>query len=187
MQKHKLRTFLTAFGVFWGIFMLVLLLGAGKGLENGVYTNFADMATNSVVVWGERTSMPYKGLKPGRHIMLNNEDTKLIKSSIPEVEHVAPHLNLFGNFVVANGSKNGSFDIRGETPELCYVEKVNITAGRFVNQKDENEKRKVAIIGERAKSVLFAADENPIGKYISIKGAFFKIVGVFKPKKGGRR
>ena len=118
INKHKLRTLLTAFGVFWGIFMLVLLMGTGKGLQNGVYRDFANLATNSVFVWAEKTSVPYHGLQPGRFIQLTNEDTKALKENIPEINYIAPRLNLSGEFSVSRDTKNGSFQVLGTREEM---------------------------------------------------------------------
>jgi putative ABC transport system permease protein len=99
LKKHKLRTALTAFGVFWGIFMLVVLLGASRGFRNGVESQF-DVAKNAVFVWTQRTSIPYKGLSPGRFINLKNDDIQAIRQNIPEVEVIAPRNNLSGEFTV---------------------------------------------------------------------------------------
>src|SRR3954464_3945342 len=98
MRAHKLRTFLTAFGVAWGIFMLVLLLGAGKGLENGVLKMFGSIATNSMFIWGGRATIPYKGLQPGRYVKYNNDDYKSLKNNFPEIKYLAPCLRIVGPF-----------------------------------------------------------------------------------------
>ncbi|MFC6996741.1 ABC transporter permease [Rufibacter roseus] len=180
VKKHKLRTALTAFGVFWGVFMLVLLLGAGKGLENGV-TNEFNVAKNAVFVWTQRTSVPYMGLKPGRFVNLVNEDVEAIKSQLPEVGVVSPSSQLWGTFTVSRNDKNSSFTVNGEFPELLYVEPLSISKGRFLNKLDIDEKRKVAIIGPRVQVVLFKPEEDPIGKYINIKGSYFQVVGVHQP------
>ncbi|MBX7183394.1 MAG: ABC transporter permease [Bacteroidia bacterium] len=179
MARHKLRTFLTAFGVFWGILMLVLLLASGKGLENGVKYNFNDISHNSLFVWSEKTTLPYQGHKPGRYIQLDNEDTKALRSEIPELGAVAPKSRLGGEFSVNRGTKNANFVIQGEDPDVLKIETIRMTHGRFLNETDCQEKKKVCVIGPRAQEVLFPG-EDPIGKYIRIKGAFFKIVGAFK-------
>lgn len=182
-KKHKLRTALTAFGVFWGIFMLIVLLGAGKGLENGVVKDF-DVAKNAVFVWTQRTSIPYKGLKAGRNIQLTNDDMAAIKREIPEVAVLAPSLSLEGNFTVSFKTKSSSFSVRGDYPEYREVEPIIILKGRFLNNIDLKEKRKVAVIGERVIEVLFGKEE-PIGQYINIKGAFFRVVGVSRGRGKG--
>jgi putative ABC transport system permease protein len=180
MQKNKLRTFLTAFGVFWGIFMLVLLLGAGKGLENGITSEF-NIAKNAVFIWTQRTSVPYMGLNAGRFIQMTNDDVAAIKASIPEVGVVAPSNQLQGDFTVNYKDRSSAFTVNGETPELLFVKPLEVSTGRFVNNKDMLERRKVAVVGPRVLEVLFPNEEDPIGKYISIKGSYFQVVGTFKP------
>ncbi|MFT2009137.1 ABC transporter permease [Pontibacter sp. 13R65] len=181
VKRHKMRTALTAFGVFWGIFMLVLLLGAGKGLENGIMKNF-DVAKNAVFVWTQRTSVPHKGLKAGRFIQLTNDDMAAIKASVPEVGVLAPRSQLNGDFTVSRGTKSSSFSVNGEYPDMLQVISINMVSGRFVNIRDIKEKRKIAVIGPRVQEVLFGKDANPIGEYINIKGSYFLVVGTFKPK-----
>ncbi|GAA4426067.1 ABC transporter permease [Pontibacter saemangeumensis] len=180
VKKHKLRTALTAFGVFWGIFMLVVLLGAGKGLENGITSEF-NIAKNAVFIWTQRTSVPYMGLKAGRFIQMTNDDVAAIKAGVPEVGVVAPSNQLQGDFTVNYKDRSSAFTVNGETPELLSVKPLKVTTGRFVNGIDLQEKRKVAIVGPRVLEVLFPGEEQPIGKYISIKGSYFQVVGTFEP------
>ncbi|MCP2045897.1 ABC transporter permease [Pontibacter sp. HSC-36F09] len=180
VKKHKLRTALTAFGVFWGIFMLVLLLGAGKGLEKGITSEF-NVAKNAVFVWTQRTSVPYMGLKAGRFIQMTNDDIDAIRAFVPEVGVIAPSNQLQGSFSVVYGTKSSAFTVNGETPEVLQVKPTNVVSGRFINQKDIVERRKVAVVGPRTLELLFAEGVDPIGKYISIKGIYFQVVGTFKP------
>jgi putative ABC transport system permease protein len=184
VSRNKLRTFLTAFGVFWGIFMLVVLLGFGNGFENGVVKSI-DVAKNAVFVWSQRTSKEYMGLKVGRIIKFNNEDVAAIRQEIPEVDVIAPSNQLGGNFTVNRNAKSASYEVRGEYPQFLKVKPIAISEGRFVNDKDLLERRKVAIIGTEVQKVMFEETENPIGQYIKIKGIFFKVVGVFKTKGKG--
>ncbi len=178
MRKHMLRTILTAFGVFWGIFMLVLLLGAGKGLENGVQSAFGNLAKNSMFIWGRKTSIPYKGIKAGKAVKFTNEDVVSLKKDIPELQIVAGGTGLWGDFAVSYKINNGAFQVGGDMPEMNEIRNLIIPKGRFVNQKDIDEKRKVAVLGPTVVSVLFGKEE-PIGKYIKIKGVYFLVVGVF--------
>lgn len=183
LKSNKLRTFLTAFGVFWGIFMLIIMLGSGRGLENGVYYGMGDFATNSVFIWAQPTSKPYKGYKQGRTYNFTNEDTKAILDNVPEVKLLAPRIQARGgdgDNNVIRGLKTGAFSILGDVPEVNQIDPVTITAGRFLNQVDINESRKIAIIGDRVIQVLFEKDENPIGEYIKLNGVFFQVVGTFK-------
>ncbi|HEY9301451.1 MAG TPA: ABC transporter permease, partial [Phormidium sp.] len=179
MQKNKLRTFLTAFGVFWGIFMLVLLLGAGKGMQNGVEGEFGAFATNSLWIWNGRTSVPHKGLQAGREINFKAEDLAAIGREVEGVEIVAPRNWLWGEYTLSYKNKNGSFRVLATTPEFFSVDIVNLTHGRLLNRNDLFDSRKVVVIGNRIKEVLFGEKE-AIGEYINIKGVFFQVVGVFK-------
>jgi len=180
VKKHKLRTGLTAFGVFWGIFMLVLLLGAGKGLENGIVGEF-NIAKNAIFLWSQRTSVPYKGLQAGRIVRMTNDDVAAIKANVPEVDVIAPSNQLEGSFAVNRDTRTSSFTVNGEYPELLQVRPFKLPQGRFINQIDIRERRKVAVIGPRAIEVLFDKEENPVGEYISIKGNYFLVVGTFEP------
>jgi len=183
LKSNKLRTFLTAFGVFWGIFMLIIMLGSGKGLENGVYYGMGDFATNSVFIWTQPTSKAYKGYKQGRRYNFTNEDTRAILDHVPEVKLLAPRIQARGgdgNNNAIRGLKTGAFSILGDVPEVNQIDPVTITAGRFLNQVDINEQRKIAIIGKRVIEVLFEKNEDPIGEYIKLNGVFFQVVGTFK-------
>lgn len=181
--KHKLRTALTAFGVFWGIFMLVILLGAGNGLQNGVERDF-DFNKNAVFVWTQRTGIPYKGYKVGRIIRLKNEDITAIKENVSGVEIVSPRIQL-GGFNTTYADKSGSFQIMGDYPTFLSIKGLIVSKGRFINDKDIEENRKTAVIGKRVQEVLFRAEEDPIGKYIEMGGVPFKIVGTFDTKGKG--
>lgn len=183
IRKHKLRTALTAFGVFWGIFMLVVLLGAGNGLENGVMRDF-DIAKNSVFVWTQRTSIPYKGFKPGRFINLNNDDIIAIRSNINEVDVIAPR-NFMDGSSINRKDKSASFTVFGDHPDYLEVKPMLISRGRFINDLDIKEKRKIAVIGRRVVEVLFDPEEDPIGEYIRVKGVHFKVVGIFDTRQKG--
>ena len=178
LKKHKVRTGLTAFGVFWGIFMLVVLMGAGNGLRNGVMQDF-DIAKNAVFVWSNQTSLPYLGLQPGRDIHFNNADMNAIKSGVKEIEIISPRNFLDGDFRVVRGNNSVSFQVYGDYPEYVHVKPMIITDGRFINHHDIKDKRKVAVIGAEVKRRLYAADEDPIGTYLEIKGIHFKVVGSF--------
>ena len=178
LQRHKLRTLLTAFGVFWGIFLLVLLLGVGKGLEKGVYSQFGRSATNRFVIWGRSTRIPYKGLNPGRPIRLTTEDIEVIWNNVPEARYINASTNLWGNYTISYKNKDGSFAVRGELPDLLHVRYLKIPQGRFLNVPDIQGLRKVAVIGEQVHKVLFGKEE-PLGKFINIKGVSFQVVGVF--------
>jgi putative ABC transport system permease protein len=183
LSKNKLRTILTAFGVFWGIFMLVVMLGSGRGLQNGMFRVLGDFATNSLFIWTQRTTMPYKGYVKDRRWNFNNEDTRALRDNIPEIEIVAPRIQSpYGNGLFVHGKNTGSFNVNGDYPETFKLDPVNVVNGRLINYIDLLEKRKIVVIGQRIKEMLFSAEENPVGQYIQISGVYFQVVGVFKSK-----
>ena len=190
LDKNRVRTTLTAFGVFWGIFMLMLLLGSGRGLANGTQASYSDGATNSFYVWTRATSRPYRGLPAGRRFELRNADVGAIRQEIPEADVIAPR-NQLGGFSrgnnVTRGSKAGGFSVMGDYPEIVVVQNVRVDQGRFLNPLDLEESRKVAVIGNRVQELLFDADEDPLGDYIRINGVYFRVIGVFSPVSRGNQ
>jgi putative ABC transport system permease protein len=190
LRKNKLRTFLTMCGVFWGIFMLIVMVGFGNGLHKGVSKNAMGFAVNSVYVWSQRTSMPYQGLQPGRRVPLTNEDVEAVKRRVANIEYLAPRMQLGGwrdGNNVTRGEKTGNFSVMGDLPAFQYIQPMNMQHGRFINDIDIEQRRKVAVIGEATYDVLFEPDENPIGKHIKVKGVYFQVVGMFKPLQSGER
>ena len=188
IKKNKLRTALTAFGVFWGIFMLVIMLGSGAGLRNGVVGGFDGFATNSFFLWTQKTNKPYKGFQPGRRFNYNNEDTKAIKSSISNAEYVCARNQLGGyrgGNNVSRGVKTGQFSVYGDFPEFNKIQPMKNLKGRFINEFDIEQKRKVCVIGDRVIEILFEKNEDPMGKYIRVNGVYFQVVGTFKPRSSG--
>ena len=178
IRKNKLRTMLTMFGVFWGIFMLMILLGSGTGLQNGVNKNFESSATNTIWVWSGQTSMPYKGMKPGRNVQLVNEDYDAVKSSIGGIDKSSSRYNMWGTNTLSYKKQFGTFNIRNVYPDYAYIEKISIVKGRFVNNPDVDQFRKVTVISTQVEEALFKG-EDPIGKYINVNGVPFKVVGLF--------
>jgi putative ABC transport system permease protein len=190
LKSNKLRTFLTAFGVFWGIFMLVIMLGSGNGLENAVSRNFADMATNSVFIWTQQTTVPYKGFPRGRRFHFDNDDVAAMCNAIPEIKYMAPRIrgnDRFGTNNVVRGLKTGSFRIQGEYPDYFKIDPVNVVDGRLINDMDIEQKRKIVVIGSRVKDLLFEPDEEALGEYIQIQGVYFQIVGIARSKRSGEQ
>jgi putative ABC transport system permease protein len=188
LSKNRLRTFLTAFGVFWGIFLLVLLLGAGNGLANGINSGFAGSATNSFFCWGMRTSKPYAGLQAGREIQFTNEDWKAIVAQVPDARVVAPRLQMGGwrgGVNVLRGTETGSFSVMGDMPEIQTIQSLAVDRGRFLNRLDIEDKRKVAVIGKKVVETLFEPDENPVAERIRINGVEFEVVGTFHSRQTG--
>ena len=188
LRKNKLRTFLTAFGVFWGIFMLVIMLGSGTGLQNGVTQNFGDMATNSVFIWAQQTSVSYKGFPRGRRFDYENSDIKALQDAIPEIKYLAPRTNVGGydgSSNVVRKLKSGQFQLFGDYPVFNKIDPVNMLEGRFLNDLDLKEKRKVVVIGQRVVDILFEKSDKPLNQYIQINGVYFMVIGVFKSKRTG--
>jgi putative ABC transport system permease protein len=185
MSKHKLRTGLTAFGVFWGILMLVLLLGTGKGLENGVLNAFAGYSNKSFYMGSNKTSRVFKGLKIGRQIEPTIHDLNAIKINFPEIEAISPKQGLWGENIIIYSTKNGNYNVQGIYPDWKKVEDVIILEGRYINKIDLAESRKVVVIGEQVRDFFFNKDESCLGKYINVKGVYFKVIGVSKPRKSG--
>ncbi len=183
--KHKLRTVLTAFGVAWGIFMLVLLLGAGKGLHNGIAYQFEGDALNSLWIRPGRTSVPFKGMKEGRRIKLDNSDYKFLLDEFDKIEELSGKYFLGGNKVAKYKEMALAYDVQGIHPDGAIVEGLTVTKGRALNYADQLENRKVAVIGEPVVDQLFK-DEDPIGKMVTLDGANYKVVGVFHDKEGER-
>jgi putative ABC transport system permease protein len=187
LRKNKLRAVLTACGVFWGMFMLMVLLGLGTGLERGVVKSLGGMALHSVYVWSQRTSMPYKGLQPGRYVKFTNQDIGTIRR-VSGVTHVAPRLQLGGwrdGQNITRGIRTGNFNVTGDVPEFPLVEPLILMRGRFLNQRDMDELRKVAVVGEQVVRELFDPGEDPLGQYLQVKGVNFLIVGEIKSVKAG--
>lgn len=187
VKKHKLRTFLTSFGVFWGIFMLVILLGAGNGLHNGVMQNF-DIAKNAVFVWTEVTSIPYAGFQPGRSVNLTNEDYAALQT-VQEVQVISPRIRVSSRFgggqvTMEYDNRSVSYALMGDYPAYLRIQPLWVTEGRFINEIDIREKRKVAILGRRVKDDLFQ-ERNAIGDHIRINGIPFKVVGIFDSRASG--
>lgn len=180
IKKNKLRTFLTGFSVAWGIFMLIILLGSGRGLENGVQIQFERDATNSIWIYRGQTSMPYKGLKPGRRIRFTNDDYENSKREIKNIDNLSSRLSVWQQRDISYKNEYGNFDIIGVHPGTKTLENVDILEGRFLNEIDERSNRKVVIISKDVKNALFKDDEEPLGKYININKIPFKVVGVFE-------
>ncbi|QHI38192.1 Macrolide export ATP-binding/permease protein MacB [Kordia antarctica] len=184
IRKNKLRTAITIIGVFWGILLFIGLQGAAKGIENGFEAAFKGMATNSIFLWGQQTGIPYGGFNRDRSIRIELSDTYRIANQIEGVSFVAPR-NAKGIFdgsppLVVNNLKSGNYKVFGDYPVLDLISKKKIRKGRFLNQKDIDEKRKICVIGERVQKELFEEDVDPVGKYIKISNMYFQVVGVYK-------
>ena len=188
LSANWFRTFMTAFGVLWGIFILVILLAAGKGLENGIKQGFSGMATNSMFMWTQTTSKSYKGMPKGRRYNFKTGDVQAIKDNVNGLRFVSPRNQLGGfggNNNVIRGLKSGAFNVYGDYPEIIQQQPMDVTSGRFLNYNDIKEKRKVAIIGEGVKNSLYDYNESALGTYIKINGVNFQVIGTYRKKSGG--
>ncbi len=185
ITSNKSRSFLTAFGVFWGIFMLVLMVGAGNALKTGIFSQIEGFATNSVFFMAERTTEPYKGFRKGRVWNMTNSDLPIIRNRVDDLQYMSPVLFGGGNGEknVVRGDKGGSYLVKGCYPEYDLIEKSKMLYGRYVNDIDIAEKRKVCVIGERVYEVLFHG-ENPAGKQIRVNGIYFQVIGVARSTSG---
>jgi putative ABC transport system permease protein len=185
LKSNKLRTFFTAFGVFWGIFMLIIMLGSGNGLRNAVYSGMGDFATNSAIMFTRQTTLPFKGFPRGRFWLFHTSDMEAMLRSIPEIDQLAPRLQPWGgnggNNVVY-GLKTGAYNITGDYPAINKIDPVNIIQGRFLNDIDLQNKRKVAVIGNRVRDEMFKTGEPVLGEYIRINGIYYQVVGVYEPR-----
>tara|TARA_B100001094_G_scaffold106020_1_gene102136 strand:+ start:2004 stop:3278 length:1275 start_codon:yes stop_codon:yes gene_type:complete len=190
IAKNKTRTVVTVIGVLWGIFIYITLSGSAKGLDNGFDREFQDMAMNSMFVWPQSTSIPYAGFKIGRSPRLTIQNVKTLKQQVPEIQYIAPRN--------ARGVRSGppasvvyrdisrTYNIYGDYPEYSEISTKKIyKGGRFINNADITNKRKVCVIGERTEKELFEEDENPVGKFIRIDNVYFQVIGVHKYNPGG--
>jgi putative ABC transport system permease protein len=180
IRKNKVRTAITIIGVLWGIFLLVVLLGSARGLENSFNKLFGNFATNSVFVWTQSTDTPFKGFQEGRRFRLNMNDIEVLKSEYTkEIKLLAPR-NQTNNLIIKD-FKSGNFKVSGDYPVLDQIQKKQLLYGRFLNENDIINTAKVAVISEDMYKQLFEIDEMPIGQYIKINSIGYQVIGVYKP------
>ena len=183
LNANRFRTVLTAFGVFWGIFILVILLALTNGLKNGVQSDFGDFATNTIFMWTQRTSMPYQGFTKGRNFNFKLSDVALLKEKFPQLRYVSPRNQLGGyrgSNNVTRGDKTGAFNVYGDEPDYITQEPLDMLQGRFLSQSDIEQERKVAVVGTDVIKSLYDYGEDPIGSYLKINGINFMVIGVVK-------
>ena len=182
------RTIFTAFGVCWGIFILIVLLAAGKGLENGIKQDFGDTATNTMFMWTRATTRSYEGLPKGRSFEFKIDDVQALRDNVPNLRFISPRNQLGGfggNNNVVYGLRTGAYNVYGDYPEIINQDPMAVTSGRFLNYNDIREKRKVAIIGNGVKNDLYDKDEEALGTYIKIQGVNFMVIGTYKKNNSG--
>lgn len=189
LAKNPFRTAATAFGVLWGIMMLIVMMGSGKGLENGVRGDM-NRVTNCMFLWTQQTTKPYAGFKKGRRFQLKYDDVAYLKETVPEIDLLSPRNQLGGyrgSNEVVHGIRTGTYSVYGDTPDFDKIEPQPISKGRFINWDDLENRRKVCVIGERVYKDLFEKGEEAIGEYIRISGVNFQVVGIYKSKYPGER
>ena len=184
ISKNKLRTFLTAFSVAWGIFMLMILLGFGTGMSHGIEYDFKEDAINSIWVFPGQTSKPYKGMKPGRNVIFHNEDVKNARRNSPQVDHATGQFYAWGEYTVRYKKKYASYNMRGVDPDFQFIENHIVDKGRYINQLDIAQRRKVAVIGSKVEEGLYEPNEDPIGTWIDVGNIKYRVVGVYKDTGG---
>ena len=178
LTKNKVRTVITMIGVWWGILLLIALLGAARGMENSFNRIFGDFATNSVFIWGQNTSIPFKGFQEGKLVSLKLSHVHKIKDNIEGVELVVPRSR--SQALVVRNFLSGRYGVNGDYPLLDQIQKKKMLRGRFINQNDINSKRKSAVISEDVYKQLFDKNENPIGRYVQVNNMNFTVIGVFQ-------
>ena len=178
VRKNKLRTFLTGFSVAWGIFMLIVLLGAGNGLHNGVMYNFRNFASNRVEAWTRYTTKPWKGMQPNRSISFKEEDLSALKRDFPEVDLLSATISHADTLTYNKEYITGQTE--GVYPDHARINYVNVETrnGRFINEQDMRERRKVIVLSPRMAEVLFR-DRQPLGEYVRCGDVMFQVVGVY--------
>jgi len=185
LSANPFRTIITAFGVFWGIFILIILLSSSQGLENAIMRQLAGLSTNTIFMWTQNTSKPYKGHPQGRHYNFRNSDVEAIKQNVNGLLYVSPR-NQLGGFGGANnvvrGTRTGAYNVYGDFPEIIQQQPLNILQGRFINYGDIENNRKVIVIGEGIIREMYDPDEEVLGSYLKIKGVNFMVIGVYKNK-----
>ena len=177
LTRNKSRSFLTGFGVFWGVFMLIVLIGGGQGLKEMLQENFAGFATNTAMVWTQPTTKPYKGFRKGRYFSMTEKDMQRLKQQVPELDIITPVM--FGgrkNAVV--GDKSFNAHVSGYSYDCAEVNSPIIYYGRYINEMDVKESRKVCVIGKQVYKKLFPKGGNPCGQRIRLDSTYYQVVGV---------
>src|SRR4051812_23625980 len=179
LHRQKLRTSLTAFGVFWGIFMLVILLGFGTGFGNNIDSQYGGIK-NIIWVWSaSATQLPYQGLGKGRYVNITQDDVNALRQKTSKVKMVDGVNEINGQLIV-HENESGSFTLRGTHANWQQLMTLRVIEGRYINENDERELRKVAVIGTRVRDVLFKNESDALGKTIYVQGVYFKVIGIYK-------
>ena len=188
LRSNRLRTILTALGVFWGIVMLMAMLGFASSFQEGTKRQMKGIATNVLWVWGQTTTVAYDGMPIGRQVKFDISDIENLRR-LPDIEWLAPRLRLGGwmsGYNLSYEGKTGSYAVFADYPDFRHIISFEYEAGRFINERDIAEQRKVVVIGRAIRDELFGAGADPIGKYVKISGVYFEVVGVTRTLRSGQ-
>ena len=188
LLRNPFRTLLSCLGVGWGLFMILITVGASNGLEEGVKSDMGNRVKNSAFLWTQRTTMPYKGYPTGRFFGLNTVDVAYLEDNATTLEAVAPRNQLGGwrgGNNVSHGIRTAACGVYGDVPVYKDIDPIVMMEGRYINQRDLDDRRKLAVIGKRAKELLFERDEQVVGSHIQIQGVTFTVVGVYRSQQTG--
>lgn len=177
LTRNKSRTFLTGFGVFWGVFMLVSLMGGGQGVKELLASNFEGFATNSAIIFAQPTTKPYHGFRKGRAWNMVYKDVDRLKQQVPELDVVSPMLSHWGAIVVF-GDKKSAGNVKGLKPDYVKVDAPKMYYGRFLNDMDMAQRRKVCVLGKKVYKTLFPGGGDPCGQMVRLDSMYFRVVGV---------
>ena len=177
LLRNKTRSLLTGFGVFWGVFMLVALIGGGDGLKEMLNNNFEGFATNSAIIWDQPTTKPFHGFRKGRYWDLTTGDVARLRAQVPQLDVVTPVISKWGVQVV-NGDHKYNANVKGQLPEYAKVEAPKMYYGRFINEMDIAQQRKVCVLGKRVYKSLFPGSGDPCGQLIRLDSAYYSVIGV---------
>ncbi len=184
LTRNKSRSFLTGFGVFWGVFMLVALIGGGQGLKEKLNQNFSGFATNAAMVWAQPTTKAYKGFRKGRIWQMDYKDVERLRQKVPELEVVSPVLFSNGGYAYF-GDRKTQIGVNGTAPEYQHINSPQMYYGRYLNDMDLQQRRKVCVIGKKTYKDLFPGGGDPCGRRIRIDSVYYQIVGVDYNMSGG--
>ena len=181
ITRNRMRSILTGFGVAWGIFMYVVMMGLSNGIENGINSMITDMPTNAIFFYPNTTSMEYMGYNSGRYWSITSKDIEVIKKKVPEVEYISGGVYSSSEGKTVRGERSGTYSVRGIDNSHQKISPSPIIYGRYINDFDMQEKRKVCVVGHKMYEELFDRGENPIGESITVDGVSFRVVGVVRP------
>ena len=177
LTRNKSRSLLTGFGVFWGVFMLVVLLGGGQGLKELLSNNFQGFATNSALVFAQPTTKPYDGFRKGRQWNMVYQDVERLRAQVPELDVVTPMVSQWQRIVTA-GDKKTTAGVKGLQPAYAKVEEPQIRYGRYINDMDMAQRRKVCVLGKKVYKTLFPGGGDPCGQLVRVDSIYYRVVGV---------